>query len=39
MPRGVIYLKFVLSQCLVSSFRQWKCFQVLKKQLPSQLAT
>ncbi|AZF49355.1 hypothetical protein C4J86_4148 [Pseudomonas sp. R2-7-07] len=34
---GVIYLKFVLSQCLASSFRQWKCVQVLKKQLSSRI--
>ncbi|AZF28337.1 hypothetical protein C4J89_4207 [Pseudomonas sp. R4-35-07] len=34
---GVIYLKFVLSQCLASSFRQCKCVQVLKKQLSSRI--
>jgi len=37
LPCGVIYLKFVLSQCLASSFRRWKYVQVLKKQLSSRI--
>ena len=36
---GVIYLSFVLSQCLASSFESLQKRSGMKKQLPSQLAT
>ncbi|AZF07068.1 hypothetical protein C4J94_4328 [Pseudomonas sp. R5-89-07] len=37
LPRWAIYLKFVLSQCLASSFESLEKLSGMKKQLPSRI--